>query len=90
MSRMGLALCLAYSVASLVCIAVALTSGDDKGQFVLLQLPIALQGALIQSVGLGGVLESLSWPAAYALLALPVAVLLYFVGKFIGRHSATL
>lgn len=49
MSRTGLALGLGYAVIAVWCIAFALSSGDAKGQFVLLRAPIALQGAFVEA-----------------------------------------
>lgn len=85
MSRTGLALGLGYAVIAVWCIAFALSSGDAKGQFVLLRAPIALQGAFVEALGLvGTVLQGLSWPAAHAVLALPTVVLPYSGGRLMG------
>ena len=88
MSRSGLVLCLTYVAFTIWCIASALLSSDVKSRFVLLQLPIAAQGALLDAIGLGQLLHSLTWLSAYALLALPTAVLLYVFGKQAGRLIA--
>lgn len=88
MSRIGLVLCLAYVGATVCCVVAAFWGADAKGQFVLLQLPIALQVALLDSAGLGSLLQPLSWPAAYALLALPTAALLYLVGALLSRRRS--
>lgn len=81
MSKIGTALCLTYLLAILVCLGFALTAhGDPKGQFVLMQIPIALQGSLAFALGFGPTLADLSWPEAYLYLAVPTFVLLYAVG----------
>lgn len=81
MSRIGKVLCLIYAVIIIVCFAVAFSAeGDLKGQYVFLQLPIALQMAGIHEIGLSSKLQNLSWVGAYVLLGLPTFLLLYFVG----------
>lgn len=88
MNRIGLALCSTYVVATASCVSFAFAVDDAKGKFVLLQLPIALQAALLQGIGLGPLLESLPWAAAYLLLGLPTVALLYFVGALFSLRSA--
>lgn len=88
MSRIGLALCVAYVAVAASCVAIAFSADDAKGKFVFLQLPIAMQAALLQSIGLGPLLESLSWPAAYALLGVPAVALLYFVGALFSHRRS--
>ncbi|RYX80075.1 hypothetical protein EON83_30175 [bacterium] len=66
--------------------AVSLSAqGDPKGSFVFLQLPIALQGALLQALGLGEFLASLSWVSAYIVIGIPTMIFLYVIGRFLGR-----
>ena len=85
-SRAGAALCAVYVTGCIAAVAYSvLASGDPKGRFVIFQMPIVVQGALLDSVGLGSLLVGLSWPAAYALLALPVLPLLYGLGVLIER-----
>lgn len=88
MSRIGLALCLTYVSATMWCVASAFLTSDVKSRFVLLQLPIAAQGALLDAIGLSHLLHSLTWLSAYALLALPTAVLLYVFGTQADRLTA--
>jgi hypothetical protein len=77
----------AYAVVAFACIAFALWPGvDAKGRFVFLQLPIALQGGLLQELGLAPYLEKLGWVEAYVLLALPTVALLYFIGRFFDKR----
>ena len=86
MSRIGLSFCALYAAAIVGCIALAYSgSSDFKGQFVFLQLPIAIQGALLQEIGLVPLLEKLTWVTAYIFIASPTFVLLYFTGWFISR-----
>lgn len=86
MSRIGLFLCALYATAIATCLAFAYDAGNDfKGQYVFLQLPIALQISLMQELGLISHLRHISWVAAYLLLGLPAFALLYFVGWLIDR-----
>jgi hypothetical protein len=90
MSKTGLTLCALYALGITVCIAlVFLGDGDPKGRYVLLQVPIALQSALVVGIGMAPLLEDISWLAAYALLAGPVFVLLYTLGSAIDRSRRT-
>lgn len=90
MSRIGKILCLIYALIIIGCFAVAYSAdGDFKGQYVLLQLPLALQMAGINAIGLSPQLQNLSWVGAYVLLGLPTFLFLYFVGWVIDRRSST-
>lgn len=89
MSRYGLLFCAIYATVICICLALAFSAGGDfKGQFVFLQLPIALQGAALQFLGLGSLLATLSWVAAYVAIAIPTFGLLYFTGWFLQRLAS--
>lgn len=86
MSRIGLGLCALYGVFIAACLCIAyFARGDFKGHFVLLQLPIALQGSLLVSLGLGPILTHLSWTGAYLFIGLPTFVVLYRLGWLIDQ-----
>jgi hypothetical protein len=88
-SRVGSGLCLAYALSAAASVAYgALVVGDSKGRFVFLQLPIVLQGALLDGLGLSPLLSGLSWPAAYLIIGLPTLALLYGLGVLIDRAGA--
>ncbi len=85
MSKYGIAFCLTYLLAILVCLGFVLTAhGDPKGQFVFAHIPIALQGSLAVGLGYDSGLDRLSWPEAYLYLAVPTLVLLYAMGWVIS------
>lgn len=87
MSRLGLALCALYGTIVGVCAALAITSsGDPKGRFVFLQIPIALQAAALDALGLEWLIEPLSWGAAYLVLGVPTLAVLYLAGRFLGNR----
>lgn len=82
-SLTGLALCLPYAAAIALCLWGAHDAGgDDKGRFVLLQLPIALQSAALHALGLSRWLHGMSWTIAYLLLVPPM-----FAGGYLLGHA---
>jgi hypothetical protein len=85
MSRVGLVFCALYALIIAACVCWAYSVGDPKGHFVILQLPIALQGTLLVSLGLLPILVNLSWFAAYLLIGLPTFMLLYLLSWLIDR-----
>lgn len=81
MSKTGLSLCALYAAVILGCIGyAALGSLDEKSRFVLLQLPIALQAALADRLGLSAILQDVSWVTAYIIFGGPIFMLLYLFG----------
>ena len=89
MSRLGLLLCTPYAIFLLVCVGVVSLAGDDgAAQLTFLQLPIAGQLGLAQALGLGRVIQFLSWPEASGLFVMPVFLLLYAVGALCERGLA--
>ena len=86
MSRVGLLLCGIYAATIAACVGfVFLGSTDPKGNYVFLQLPIALQSAIVASLGMAPLLRDVSWPVAYVLLASPVFAPLYGLGALVDR-----
>lgn len=87
MSRLGLSLCALYAAIVGASAALAVTGdGDPKGQLVVLQFPIALQSATLDALGLGWLVERLSWKVAYLVLGVPTLALLYVAGRFLGSR----
>jgi hypothetical protein len=84
-SRLGVALSLVYVLPAIACVAMAIFTGDPKSSFVILQIPIVLQLAALAALGMGSWLTSLSWTGAYLLLGLPVALMLYLCGYWLGQ-----
>jgi hypothetical protein len=77
-SKTGAILCCLYAIIIVACLLIPyiFDNIDNKGLFVLHQLPIALQMSLCTP----NLCSSLSWFGAYALFALPTFLLLYIVG----------
>lgn len=82
----GIVFAALYLAIVILCVAAALSAGgDDKGRFVLLQLPLALQLALLHELNLDRLLEGLSWVGGYLLIGLPTLALFYFAGWGLER-----
>ena len=89
MSRIGISLCLVYALIIFASFAFAYSAdGDFKGQYVLLQLPIALQMAGIHALGLSSNFQNFSWIGADVVLGLPTFMLLYLFGWAIDSCSS--
>ena len=84
-SKFGIGLCVVYALIIAVCVFSA-QGADNKGAFVLLQLPIALQMAIVPK-SLYSTLENLSWLRAYLLFGTPTFLILYLFGWFLERKS---
>jgi hypothetical protein len=86
MSKIGLTFCLIYVAFAGLCIWASLdSSGDPKGSFVLLQLPLTLQLGLLDWLGLDSLLRGASWPAAYSVIGSLTLVALYLSGWLVSR-----
>lgn len=82
-SRTGLCLVGIYFILTVLALIAAFSTGDLKGNFVLLQLPIALQiGAMPES--LLRQLAGLSWGVAYLIIWPATALILYLLGYCAG------
>jgi len=88
-SRAGATLCAVYAAIIGICLLAGYFASDDpKSRFVFFQLPIAVQGGLLQEIGFGPVLERLNWVLAYLVLGGGTFVTLYLVGAAIERKVA--
>jgi hypothetical protein len=90
LSRIGFILCATYTTIIAICFALAFSADDFKGQYVFLQLPIALQMAALETFGLTHSLRDVSWTGAYLLLALPSLMFLYLLGWLIDTGRSAL
>jgi hypothetical protein len=83
-SKIGIFLCSFYAIIIIACICFTLSgSSDNKGRYVFLQLPIAIQMDMVVKIGLAPWLEHINWLMAYILLASPTFFLLYGLGYVI-------
>lgn len=88
---MGMALVGVYACLTATAVIAAWGKGDFKGQFVFMQLPIALQMALIMELmprSLVAQLRDMSWAMAYLVIWPPTALVVYAIGSFIGYFSS--
>jgi len=80
-NRLGLSLCAIYLALTLILVLAALSAdGDPKGHFVLLQLPIALQLAVVDLLGLTNHMREWSFPVAYSVFVPATCIALYASG----------
>ncbi len=84
-SKVGIGLCIVYALIIAVCV-IGAQGADNKGAFVLMQLPIGFQMGIVPSF-LSHMLENLTWLSAYVLFATPTFLLLYFFGWLVDRKS---
>lgn len=86
LNRLGLSLCAAYLVLTLILAWAAHSAkGDPKGQFVLLQMPIALQLAAADFLGLATYMREWSFPIAYSFFVPAACIVLYAFGVAVSR-----
>ena len=86
LNRLGLSLCTAYLVLTLILAWAAHSAeGDPKGQFVLLQLPIALQLATADFLGLATYIREWSFPIAYSFFVPAACIVLYASAVAVSR-----
>lgn len=78
-----------YILTTTACVLYALSTADHKGRIVILQIPIALQAALVDQIGLGKLLEQMSWVTAYVALGIPTIGALYGIGHLIEKLRNT-
>ncbi|MBD7922570.1 MULTISPECIES: hypothetical protein [Xanthomonas] len=83
LSLLGVGLCLLYAVPTALCVWGA-QGADDKGHFVLLQLPLTPQLLVLDALGADAWLRGMSWIAGYVLLVPPLLLLLYLAGHLLG------
>ena len=79
-SKIGIALVLVYVLITAICLVMLYSIDDFKGQYIFLQLPIALQMAVVHTLGLDQYLKPINWFGAYIMLWLPTIFFLYFMG----------
>lgn len=84
MSRLGLSLCALYLGIVGLCVWGS-WGADVKGGFVLLQLPLAVQLALLETLDLGHIFHNASWISCYVLIGIPTLGFLYAVGWVVGK-----
>ena len=79
----GIVLTIIYITTLVVCAIWAQFVSDPKGQYVILQLPVSLQHAVLLFVGATNLLSGMSWPVIYVVLGIPMIVMLILLGYLI-------
>jgi hypothetical protein len=88
---MGVALVGIYAFLTAVAVIAAFGASDFKGHFVFLQLPLALQMALMMELvprSLIAQLHDVSWAGAYLMIWPPTALVFYAIGSLIDYLSS--
>ena len=85
LNLLGIFLCLMYLALTLLLVWASRSEGDPKGQFVLLQLPIALQLGVVDSLGLAKYMREWSYPVAYSVFLPAACIILYAFGVGVTR-----
>ncbi|MEA5124015.1 hypothetical protein [Xanthomonas floridensis] len=84
LSAFGIVLCVLYLIPTALCLWIAQEAGsDDKGRFVMLQMPLTPQLALLDAIGADSWLRGLSWLTSYLVLVPPFLVVLYLLGSLV-------
>lgn len=62
----------------------AQANSDPKSVYILMQLPVMLQTAALDVIGMGGWLSGKTWTTVYLLVMPPTLAVLYAVGAMLG------
>lgn len=79
-SKIAIGLVFVYGLITAIFLVMSYSTNDYKGQYLFLQLPIALQMAIVNMLGLDQYLISINWFGIYIILWLPTIFFLYFMG----------
>lgn len=85
LNNVGLIVASVYFFIVVVCVVWAVLIDDQKGKFVILQLPLALQMAGLDSMGVLKYLPSMSWAMAYLFIGIPTLWFFYLIGVFCDK-----
>jgi len=84
-SKIGLVLALIYLILLLACVVWAFTVTDPKGKFVILQLPLAIQMAGLDEIGILKYFTDISWTIAYVMIGIPTLLIYYCIGCILDK-----
>jgi hypothetical protein len=79
-NKVGLIVASIYFFIVLACIVWAVLIDDPKGKFVILRLPLALQMAGLDTLGILKYLPPMSWAMVYFLIGIPTLWFFYLMG----------
>ena len=84
-NKIGLIVASIYFIIVVACIVWAVLIDDPKGKFVILQLPLTLQMAGLDEIGILKYLPHISWASAYLLIGVPTLWFFYLIGCFFDK-----
>ncbi|TGP59064.1 hypothetical protein EN868_32635, partial [Mesorhizobium sp. M2D.F.Ca.ET.225.01.1.1] len=62
----------------------ARSNSDPKSAYILMQLPVMLQTAALNAIGVGSWLSGMTWMTVYLLVIPPTLAVLYVLGAVLG------
>ncbi|RTQ90658.1 MULTISPECIES: hypothetical protein [Stenotrophomonas] len=84
LSWTGIAICTLYLALTAWLVLDAQAHSDPKSAYILMQLPVMLQTAALDVIGMGGWLSGKTWTTVYLLVMPPTLAMLYVVGAMLG------
>lgn len=81
LNKTGMVLVLFYLTTCLIFLIWDQTITDPKGQFVIYQIPVVFQHAILMELNSNDWLNGASWPVVYLCLIPPTCFALYYLGK---------
>lgn len=86
LNKAGLIVASVYFFIVVACIVWAVLIDDPKGKFVILQLPLALQMAGLDSIGVLKYLPAMSWTMVYLFIGVPTLWFFYLMGYYVDKY----
>lgn len=84
LSLTGIALCALYLALTAWLVFDARSNSDPKSAYILMQLPVMLQTAALNAIGVGSWLSGMTWMTVYLLVIPPTLGVLYVLGAMLG------
>lgn len=84
LSLTGIVLCALYLALTAWLVFDARSNSDPKSVYILMQLPVMLQTAALNAIGVGSWLSGMTWMTVYLLVIPPTLGVLYLLGAMLG------
>ena len=84
LSWTGIALCALYLALTTWLVLDARSNSAPKSAYILMQLPVMLQTAALNVIGVGRWLSGMTWITVYLLVIPPTLGVLYVLGAMLG------
>lgn len=85
LSWTGIAVCILYLALTAWLVLDAQGNSDPKSAYILMQLPVMLQTAALDAIGMGSWLSGKTWTTVYLLVIPPTLGALYLLGALLGN-----